>query len=135
MALETLKDVKEIGGFNVLVMDELRETMPELFNESGGMDWKYFEENIRPKNFIYVRNDKNSLSFTIQDEPVKEAGVNGCQVDTIIEAAKIMIEGLNAKYPCRENSLAITKLDEALFWLWKRKDNRKKRGIEGYNKE
>ena len=131
MALETFKGLENIGGFKVIVMDELREKYPERFTETGAMDHKWFEEAIRPNAFIYVRNDKNSLSFTIQNGPVKETGLNGCQVDTIIEAAKIMIEGLNKQFPCRENSMIITKLDEALMWSIKRKTDREKRGVEG----
>jgi hypothetical protein len=123
MALETLKNVNVIGGFNVVVMDELREKYPEKFNE-GSMDYKWFEKEIRPNNFVYVRNDVNSISFTIQNGPIKEVGVNGCQVDTIIEAAKLIIEGLNKQFPCRENSIAVTKLDEALMWLEKRTRDR-----------
>lgn len=134
MALETLAGIKEIGGFNVINMGDLKERNPELFNESGAMDYKIFERDIRPHNFIYVRDDVNSLSFTIQNGPVKEHGVNGCQVDTIIEAAKLIIEGLNKNFPCRENAMVITKLDEALMWSKKRKDDREKRGVEGFNK-
>lgn len=131
MALETLKHVNYIGGFRVICMDNLRDMYPEKFNPSGSMDYQWFEKEVRPHSFIYVRHDKNSLSFTIQDGPVKEKGLNGCQIDTIIEAAKIMLEGLNDKFPCRENSLAITKLDEALQWLEYRKRDREKRGVEG----
>jgi len=134
MALETLKGVETIGGFKVVVMDDLREKFPDKFNESGAMDYKWFEKDIRPSNFVYVRHDVNSISFTIQSGPAKEAGVNGCQVDTLIEAAKVMIEGLNKKLPTRENALAITKLDEAIMWLDKRKKDREFRGVEGTNK-
>ncbi len=133
MALETLKGFTKIDGFDVVVMDELREKYPEKFNESGAMDWKWFEKDIRPHNFIYVRHDKNSLSFTIQNGPIKDNGVNGCQVDTIIDAAKTILTGLNNNFPCRENSVAITKLDEALMWLDKRKKDRENRGVEGTN--
>lgn len=133
MALETLKGVKKIGSFEVVVMDELRALYPEKFNESGGMDWKWFESDIRPRNFVYVRNDKNSLSFTLQNGPIKEngEGVNGCQVDTIVAAAKMILEGLNKNVPSRENSMAITKLDEALMWLEKRTKDRLDRKVEG----
>lgn len=131
MALETLKGVSELGGFKVVVMDELREKYPNRFTETGAMDHKWFEETIRPNNFIYVRHDKNSLAFTIQNGPVKENGLNGCQVDTVIEAAKVMLEGLNKQFPCRENSAAITKLDEALHWLEHRRKDRERRSVEG----
>lgn len=134
MALKSLNGVKELGGFDIVVMDDLREKFPEKFNESGAMDWQWFESEIRPKNFVYVRHDKNSLSFTIQNGPIKENGVNGCQVDTVIEAAKAIIEGLNKNFPCRENAMVITKLDEALMWLNKRKQDRISRGVEGENK-
>lgn len=129
--LETLKDVAEIGGFKVVCMDTLRDQFPEKFNPSGAMDWHWFEAEIRPAHFIYVRHDKNSLSFTLQNGPIKEVGVNGCQVDTVIAAAKVMLEGLNKKFPCRENSVAVTKLDEALMWLDKRTRDRERRGVEG----
>ena len=131
MALETLKGVQEIDGFKVVVMDELREKYPEKFNESGAMDYKWFEADIRPHNFVYVRNDVNSISFTIQNGPIKEVGVNGCQVDTVIAAAKMIIEGLNAKFPCDHNSRALHHLDLALAALMTRKKDREARNVEG----
>lgn len=131
MALQTLNGISKLDGFDVVIMDELRTKFPEKFNESGAMDYKWFESDIRPKNFVYVRNDVNSISFTLQNGPVKENGINGCQVDTVIEAARTIIDGLNKKFPCRENSLAITKLDEALHWLKARTRNREARGVEG----
>lgn len=135
MALETLVGVKEIGGFKVVIMDDLRKEFPEKFNESGAMDYKWFEKDIRPNNFIYVRQDVNSLAFTIQKGPVKEFGVNGVQIDTIISAAKHILEGLNEQFPCDENAIAIDKLDAALYFLGQRKKNRELRGVEGTSQE
>ena len=134
MALETLKGVTRINGEQIIVMDELREKHPERFTETGAMDHKWFEETIRPNAFIYVRNDKNSLSFTIQNGPIKEAGKNGCQVVDVIAVAKHIIEQLNAKFPCRENAMTITKLDEALMWQEKRTRDREARNVEGMSK-
>ena len=131
MALQTLKDVKEIGGFPVIVMDELREKYPDKFNESGAMDYKWFEKEIRPFNFIYVRHDVNSIAFTLQNNPIKEVGVNGCQVDTIIYAAMEILKGLNKNFPCAENEKAIDYLYDAVTELENRKKNREQRGVEG----
>lgn len=131
MALETLKGVKTINGEQIIVMDELRAQHPERFTETGAMDHKWFEETIRPNAFIYVRNDKNSLSFTIQNGPIKEAGKNGCQVTDVIAVAKHIIEQLNKQFPCRENSMTITHLDEALMWQEKRTKDRLARQVEG----
>jgi len=73
------------------------------------------------------------VTFTLQDGPIKEVGLNGVQIDDMIEFAKATIEGFNAKFPCRENSVIITKLDEALLWSMKRKLDREKRSVEGTN--
>ena len=135
MALETLDGIKTIGGFNLIVMDDLREKYPSKFTESGAMDYAWFERDIRPYNYIYLRPDKNSLAFTIQDGPIKEVGVNGCQVETLIEAAQIIIEGLNKKISCYENFMVIKKLDEALMWSRERTMRRVEQNIEGISKE
>jgi len=125
MALETLKGLLWIGGFPVL---EERPT-----DAQGNVDWALFDE-LRKVNPVYVDHDVNMISFRMQNGPIKEVGVNGCQVDTLIHAAKLIIEGLNAKFPCRENSMVITKLDEAIHWLEHRKKDREKRNVEGFNK-
>lgn len=134
MALETLKDVTEVNGEKIVVMDQLREKYPDKFNESGAMDYKWFEKDIRPNFFIYVRNDVNSVSFTLQNGPVGEVGKNGCQVTDIMAVCLKMLEGLNQKFPCRENSLSITKLQEAIMWQDQRTKNRITRGVEGKSK-
>lgn len=41
------------------------------------------------------------------------------------------IQHLNYKFPCRENALAITKVEEALMWINKRTADRLARGVEG----
>jgi hypothetical protein len=134
MALETLKGIKEIGGFKVLDQNNLESSHPEL-HKDGKLDWDKFDKEVKPNYPITIHHDRNILSFTIQNGPIKENGVNGCQVDTVIETAKIIVEGLNKKFPCRENAMVITKLDEALLWSMKRKQDREKRGVEGLNKK
>lgn len=135
MALETLKGIKEIGGFKVIDMDEIRKEHPEMFRPDGSMKYHLFNEKIRPFNFIYVRHDVNSISFNIQNGPIKENGVNGCQVDTMIEAAKIIIEKLNLNYHCDENEQCLFHLTKALQALKNRKKDREKRNVEGENKK
>lgn len=53
------------------------------------------------------------------------------------EVLKVLIDRLqflNNKFPCRENSIVITKLEESLMWLEKRTKDRKARGVEGQHK-
>jgi len=133
MALETLRGIDRLDEFSVVVMDELRDKYPDKFNGSGAMDYPWFEKEIRPHNFIYLRHDRNSLSFTLQNGPISQHGVNGCQIDTLVAASLKILKGLNNAFPCRENSLAITKLQEAYFWLKERKRDRENRGVEGIN--
>lgn len=57
---------------------------------------------------------------------------SGAFVETVIAAAVQRIEYYNAgKFRCRENSLAITHLEEALHWLNHRTSAREARGVEG----
>lgn len=61
---------------------------------------------------------------------------NGSFVETVIAAAKQRIEYYNdTQFRCRENSMAITKLDEALLWLNKRTSDREQRGVEGTHEQ
>ena len=58
--------------------------------------------------------------------------VNGTTNEEIIELLVKRLQSLNQPpYNCRENSLAITHLEEALHWLWTRTKNRLERGVEG----
>lgn len=41
---------------------------------------------------------------------------------------------LQAKFPCRENAIVITKLEESLMWLDHRTAGRQIRGVEGMHK-
>jgi hypothetical protein len=112
MCLETLEGVESIGGFEV-------EFWPEGRNPCS------------PSPPIIVNKNTNSIGFTLQNGPIKEVGVNGCQVDTMIEAAKLIIEKFDEKSPCEENTTVLMHLRSALIWLDTRKKNREVRGVEG----
>lgn len=120
MALETLSNVNSIDGFSVIREKE------------RDMSWDSFDD-LRKKNPILITDRLNMISFRIQNGPIKEVGVNGCQVDTLIEAAKLIIEGLNKNFPCEENRAVIFHLDQALVGLDFRRSNRVIRGVEGKN--
>jgi hypothetical protein len=124
LALETLKDVKEIGGFEI---------GKSLYVDSDDpTDIQRQWDALR--KCIIINEKTNCIAFRLQNGPIKEVGVNGCSIDCLIEAASMIIEGLNKNFPCRENALVITKLEEALLWSMKRKMNREQRGVEGLNK-
>jgi hypothetical protein len=90
------------------------------------MSTKWIQESGK-----YVHGCPERVTFQIQSGPIKEVGENGCQIDDVIRWAKEKLEGFNAAFSSRENAVAITKLDEALLWLLKRKMDREARGVEG----
>ncbi len=109
MALETLKGIDSINNHKV-----------------HRVEWD------QPDNHHIEINDRcNAITFKIQDGPIKEVGVNGCQVDEIISAALLMVKGLNEKFPSDYNAKCIASLYEAYTWLQQRKADRKARGVEG----
>lgn len=77
------------------------------------------------------------LSIVWQNGPLgrgaERKDPNGAFVETVISAAKQRLEYYQAggKFACRENAMAITKLDEALLWLDKRTRDREARQVEG----
>ena len=62
----------------------------------------------------------------------------GAFVEDVIEAARQRLEfyqtASNGRFKCRENALAITKLEEALHWLTARRMEREARGVQGEHK-
>lgn len=63
-----------------------------------------------------------------------ERGVNGITEATLIAILIDRLQSFQAgDYACRENALALTKLEEALHWLHHRTRQRMVRGVEGTN--
>jgi hypothetical protein len=74
------------------------------------------------------------VSFTIQSDPIGEVGINGVQALDMLKYVKCLFESLNEAFPCRENALTITKIEEAIHWQDARTKNRLVRNVEGQNK-
>lgn len=69
-------------------------------------------------------------------DPTAPAGtlvtvVDGTTNEQVLAVLIHRLKGQGAKFPCRQNSIAITKLEEALMWLENRTQERKERGVEG----
>lgn len=56
---------------------------------------------------------------------------DGTTNEELLEVLIHRLNFLNSKFPCRENSIVITKLEECLMWLNKRTKDRLNRGVEG----
>ena len=71
------------------------------------------------------------VDVKFQNGTVHDVGRNGWQNDELLEALIARINWLNKQFPCRENSITITKLEEALMWQNKRTADRIERKVEG----
>ncbi len=88
------------------------------------------------ENFEKDSKDGQILQF-IQKEPKEEGSTelvtinNGTTNEEVLEVLINRMQYLQSKFPCRENSIVITNLEESLMWLNKRTQDRLKRGVEG----
>ena len=84
--------------------------------------------------FIGVGSSGSSLTVKLQDGAIGENGINGIQLTDLLCIVKDVYKELNASFPCRENSLTITKIEEAIHWQDARTKDRESRGVEVENK-
>lgn len=119
--------------------------------------WMVRIEGTRTHSLLKIDHDKKGQKMTPKEQeemdgspahakgeyidvkfqlgPRGEVGINGCCIREVIDVAMERVEGFqNGPYKCRENALAITKLQEAKHWLQHRTEERVKRGVKGFNK-
>lgn len=71
-----------------------------------------------------------------QNGPIQEAGINGISNEALLAVIEDRLIGFQSgPFACRENAVALTKLQEALMWLQKRTRDRMARGVEGTNQK
>lgn len=71
-----------------------------------------------------------------QNGPINEVGVNGITQEVLLAICIDRLEHFQSgPFACRENALALTKLQEAQMWLQKRTRDRMARGVEGTHKK
>jgi hypothetical protein len=90
------------------------------------------------QNFEDVDNYPQTIQF-IEKKVQKSTGnlitINdGCTNEEVLEVLIDRMQYLQGLFPCRENAIVITNLEESLMWLEKRTNDRLKRGVEGKHK-
>ena len=74
--------------------------------------------------------DKVLCEIVLQHGHPKEVGVNGIGNQSLLLILQDFLRKANAgEFPCRETSVGITKIEEALHWNKQRELDRKKRGV------
>jgi len=80
------------------------------------------EFNTDPNGYINIQ---------IQNGPIRENGINGCQIDDVIIWCKDKLLGFNSIMSSPHNEEAIGHLNNALKSLLARTADREERGVEG----
>lgn len=84
---------------------------------------------------VIARQAGLSIQINFQNGPIAESGINGISGEALLA---IVIDRLqcfqSGDYKCRENAIALTKLEEAMHWLQHRTRERLARGVEGTSK-
>ena len=96
---------------------------------AGGANHRYevsgFNVDGAPAGSGYVTID-------FQNGPIAEAGVNGITQEVLLAIVADRLRSFQAgPFSCRENALALTKIEEAQHWLQQRTIARMRRGVEG----
>lgn len=76
--------------------------------------------------------DETATVIRFQNGPINEAGVNGLTQEVLLSIVADRLRSFQAgPFSCRENALALTKIEEAQHWLQQRTLARMRRGVEG----
>ena len=72
------------------------------------------------------------IPIVFQNGPILESGFNGVSNESLLAIVEDRLLGFQSgQFACRENAVALTKLQEAMMWLQKRTMDRMRRGVEG----
>lgn len=96
----------------------------KIIREGHKYSLENFEGRVKEQEIQFIekiKTDNNEL----------ETVFDGTTNEEVLKVLLNRMNYLNSKFPCRENSLAITKLQEALMWLEERTKDREDRGVEG----
>lgn len=97
----------------------------------GGAHHRYIVE-LPPPEDPDLRAHPLTYVFEFQNGAISEVGVNGLTHEVLLSIVEDRLLAFQrGPYACRENALALTKLQEAIMWLKERTRARMQRGVEG----
>lgn len=106
---------------------------------AGGANHRYEITGFDPyNNSSYNGTFSNPLCTIIlfQNGPIGEKGVNGLTQEVLLAIVADRLRSFQAgPYACRENALALTKVEEAQHWLHHRTAGRMARGVGGTHQQ
>lgn len=76
--------------------------------------------------------NREICAIHFQNGPIGENGINGVTQEALLAVVIDRLRSFQAgPFSCRENALALTKIEEGLHWLLHRTRARMARGVEG----
>lgn len=102
---------------------------------AGGAQHRYvvsgFNNEANASKFT-VDEPASELVILFQNGPIPEVGVNGITQEVLLSIVADRLRSFQTgPFACRENALALTKIEEAQHWLQQRTLARMRRGVEG----
>lgn len=101
---------------------------------AGGARHRYLVSGFNAvKNASRTEDDMlDGTVILFQNGPIAEVGINGLTQEVLLAIVADRLRAFQAgPYACRENALALTKIEEAQHWLHHRTMARIQRGVEG----
>lgn len=82
--------------------------------------------------YLAILPNGQHMPIGFQNGPINEAGINGLTHEVLLAIVADRLRSFQAgPFACRENAVALTKIEEAMMWLHKRTLDRMRRGVEG----
>ena len=105
---------------------------------AGGANHRYevsgFNTATNASDNVTAQGGKPEIKTVIffQNGPIPENGVNGLTHEVLLAIVADRLRSFQSgPFACRENELALTKVEEAMHWLQQRTISRMRRGVEG----
>lgn len=121
--------MKEITSHKV---NGLNEALTIKVLDEPGQGNACHEYSITP-----TTGNATGMRITFQKGPLQEIIYpNGISNEALLAVVEHRLQGFQSgDFACRENALALTKLQEAMHWLHHRTRERIQRGVEGTNEK
>ncbi len=88
------------------------------------LEWSDKSDGFPCRVKYYGKDEELWMDIKFQANPVKEVGKNGmCMLDVLDSMIK-RLNDFDSKWPCKENAMAISYMEEAKRWLKTKRERR-----------
>lgn len=111
----------------------LNESLTILASDGVGQGGACYEYEI-----LLKATDGHNMRWYLvfQNGPISDSGFNGISNESLLAVIEDRLIGFQSgQFACRENDIALAKIQEAMMWLQKRTRDRMSRGVEGTNEK